>query len=118
MTAKKNATNSKAAKSRKARKPAEAPQAEPAPAAPEAPVPAAKMSALDAAAKVLQEDGEALGCKELIERMAARGYWSSPAGKTPASTLYSALLREVTTKGERSRFRKADRGKFALNATA
>jgi hypothetical protein len=46
--------------------------------------------------------------------MAAEGYWTSPKGKTPASTLYSALLREGTTKGSKSRFRKTDRGKFTL----
>jgi hypothetical protein len=32
-------------------------------------------------------------CTELIAAMAAKGYWTSPGGKTPASTLYSALLR-------------------------
>ena len=72
------------------------------------------MSALDAAARVLGEEGKALGCKELIERMAQKGYWSSPAGKTPAATLYAALLREINVKGEDSRFAKADRGLFAL----
>src|SRR5262249_24417230 len=56
----------------------------------------------------------ALSTKELIERMGARGYWVSPGGKTPAATLYSALLREINTKGAESRFRKADKGKFAL----
>ena len=53
-------------------------------------------------------------CPELITAMAADGYWSSPAGRTPSATLYSALLREVTTKGPQSRFRKAGRGQFAL----
>ena len=51
---------------------------------------AKKLSALDAAAKVLAETGESMWCKEMIEAMAAKGYWSSPGGKTPASTLYSA----------------------------
>ena len=52
----------------------------------------------------------------MIEAMAAKGYWSSPGGQTPAATLYSALLRETTTKGEQARFVKTDRGKFALKA--
>jgi hypothetical protein len=30
--------------------------------------------------------------------MAAKGYWISPGGKTPATTLYSALARVITTK--------------------
>src|SRR5262245_47306766 len=65
-----------------------------------------KLSALDAAAKVLAEADGPLNCKEMIEAMAARGYWTSPAGKTPASTLYAAILREITVKGADSRFRK------------
>ena len=48
--------------------------------------------------------------------MAAKSYWSSPGGKTPEATLYSAILRETQTKGTQSRFRKAERGKFALAA--
>jgi hypothetical protein len=71
-----------------------------------------KLSALDAAAKVLQEAGRPLNCPDLIAAMAAKGYWSSPAGKTPASTLYAALLREIKTKGKQARFQKAARGQF------
>ena len=71
-----------------------------------------KLSALDAAAKVLTETGQPMSCKELIEAMAQKGYWSSPNGKTPASTLYSGILKEITTKGKESRFRKTDRGHF------
>jgi hypothetical protein len=77
-----------------------------------------KLSALDAAARVLGEEGRSMNCKELIETMAAKGYWTSPAGKTPASTLYASLLKEVTTKGQESRFAKVDRGQFALQARA
>ena len=72
-----------------------------------------KLSALDAAAQVLAETGQPMSCKELIEAMAQKGYWSSPGGKTPASTLYSGILKEVTTKGKESRFKKTDRGRFA-----
>jgi hypothetical protein len=75
-----------------------------------------KLSALDAAAKVLAEAGAALTCQEMIAAMAAGGYWASPGGKTPAATLYSAILRETQTKGARSRFTKAERGKFGLAA--
>jgi hypothetical protein len=71
-----------------------------------------KLSALDAAAKVLGETGKPMSCNEMIEAMAQKGYWSSPGGKTPASTLYSAILKEVTTKGKESRFKKTDRGRF------
>ena len=73
-----------------------------------------KMSALDAAAQVLKDRGEPMRCKDLIEVMASAGLWHSDA-PTPAATLSSAMLREITTKGEKSRFRKADRGLFGLN---
>src|SRR5262249_10326228 len=65
-----------------------------------------KSSALDGAARVLRESGQPLSCPELIEQMAAKGYWTSPRGKTPASTLYAAIAREVKLKGAASRFIK------------
>lgn len=72
-----------------------------------------KMSALDAAAKVMHESGTPMTTGEMIEQMAKKGYWSSPGGKTPAATLYSAILREINVKGKESRFEKTERGKFA-----
>jgi hypothetical protein len=74
---------------------------------------AKKPSALDAALRVLEEAGQPMTCPEMIEAMAAKGYWTSPGGKTPAATLYSAILRETQTKGDASRFVKTERGKFA-----
>ena len=52
-----------------------------------------KLSALDAAARVLGESGQAMNCQEMIEAMAAKGYWSSPGGKTPGATLYTAVTK-------------------------
>jgi hypothetical protein len=77
-----------------------------------------KLSALDASAKVLAEAGQPLNCQEMIAAMAEKGYWKSPGGKTPAATLYSAILREITTKGTSSRFVKTERGKFAHTGVA
>jgi hypothetical protein len=74
--------------------------------------PAKKLSAPDAAARVLSESGPAMNSQEMIEAMAAKGYWSSPGGKTPSATLYSAILKELKTKGDDARFRKTERGKF------
>ena len=74
---------------------------------------AKNLSALDAAAQVLTETGQPMSCQEMIEAMAQKRYWSSPGGKTPASTLYSGILKEITTKGKESRFKKTDRGRFA-----
>ena len=72
-----------------------------------------KLSAIDAAAKVLAEAGEPLNAKQMIEAMAAKGYWSSPGGKTPHATLYSAIIREISVKGNEARFTKTERGQFA-----
>ena len=77
---------------------------------------AKKVSALDAAAKVLGETGQPMNCQELIAAMADKGYWKSPGGQTPGATLYSAILRETKTKGKEARFKKTERGKFALKA--
>ena len=74
----------------------------------------AKLSALDAAARVLSESKQAMTCPALIAAMAARGYWASPAGKTPQATLHAALTREIKIKKDQSRFRKTERGKFSL----
>ena len=86
-----------------------APAAEPQPAATPK-----KLSALDACAQVLAEAKEPMSAPALIEAMAARKLWASPNGKTPASTLYSALLREIAGKGAQSRFRKVDKGRFTI----
>ena len=90
---------------------------EPAPLAVDQPAAVKKLSALDASAQVLGDSGQAMRCAELIAAMAAQGYWSSPKGRTPAATLYSALLREIQTKGDKARFCKTGRGQFALRRT-
>jgi hypothetical protein len=73
---------------------------------------AKKLSAIDAAAQVLAKARTAMNCQELIQAMAEQGLWTSPGGKTPAATLYSAILRETQTKGNDARFKKTERGKF------
>ncbi len=78
-----------------------------------APVPKKKLSALDAAVVVLAEKGTSMTTQELIGAMAAKGLWTSPNGRTPAATLYAALLREITLKGKDSRFQKTAPGRFA-----
>jgi hypothetical protein len=72
-----------------------------------------KLSALDAAAKVLGETGKSMSCRQIVEAMAAKGYWTSPNGKTPHSTLNAAIAREIALKGKDSRFARPERGKFA-----
>src|SRR5216684_2422978 len=77
-----------------------------------------QLSCLNAAAKVLAEKGEPMTCKEMIEAMAAKGYWTTPGGKTPHATLYSSIAREIRDKGKESRFKEADRGKFSSTGVA
>jgi hypothetical protein len=72
-----------------------------------------KLSAIDAAAQVLAASKEPMNAKEMIEAMTAKALWSSPGGKTPHATLYSAIIREIALKGKESRFVKTERGKFA-----
>jgi hypothetical protein len=73
-----------------------------------------KMSGLDAAAKVLGEAGEPLGTRDIVERMLAKGLWQTK-GKTPAATVYSAIFREIKTKGDASRFAVATKGRFTTD---
>jgi outer membrane biosynthesis protein TonB len=77
--------------------------------------PEKKLSALNAAARVLSETKKPMTSRELVEAMATKGYWTSPGGATPWATLYSALIREIAAKGKESRFTKTERGHFAAN---
>jgi hypothetical protein len=74
-----------------------------------------KLSAIDAAAQILRASNQPMNAKELIEAMTSQGLWTSPGGKTPHATLYSAILRELNAKGSDARFQKTERGKFAAN---
>jgi hypothetical protein len=76
------------------------------------------MSCLNAAAKILAEKGAPMNCKEMIEAMAAKGYWTTPGGLTPHASLYSIIAREIRDKGKESRFKKSERGKFASTGVA
>jgi hypothetical protein len=77
-----------------------------------------QLSCLNAAAKVLAEKGVPMNCKEMIEAMATKGYWTTPGGKTPHATLYSSIAREIRDKGKDSRFKKSERGKFTSAGVA
>lgn len=72
------------------------------------------LSGLDAAAKVLADAGQPMRARELVNTMIERGLWKS-GGKTPWATMYAAMAREIAAKGKASRFRKTDRGLFAIN---
>ena len=72
-----------------------------------------KLSQIAAAERVLAEANEPMTCKSMVEAMSAKGYWSSPGGKTPEATLYASILRDLK-KGKEARFAKVDRGLFSL----
>lgn len=76
-----------------------------------------RVSGLDAAAQVLAEAGEPMTCKALVERILTKGLWKT-GGKTPHATLYSAMHREIVTKGSASRFVRTGRGLFTAGAKA
>jgi len=73
-----------------------------------------KMSGLDAAAKVLADAKEPMNAKTMVETMLASGMWKT-GGKTPQATIYAAIIREIAAKKAESRFKKTDRGLFAVN---
>ena len=73
-----------------------------------------KLSLMKAAVAVLEESGEALNTKQMIELAKQKGLWTPGEGKTPEQTLYSAIAREIKAKGESSRFVKSARGLFAI----
>jgi hypothetical protein len=73
---------------------------------------AKRVSGLDLAAKVLAAAGRPMNAKEICEGVIAAGWKTN--GKTPAATLYAAIVTEISKKGDKSRFHKADRGLFEL----
>jgi len=74
-----------------------------------------KPSLLTLAADVLKDTKAPMDCKAIVEKVLAKGLWQTK-GKTPAATLYAAIIREIATKGKEARFRKTDRGMFEFSA--
>lgn len=75
------------------------------------------MSLLDAAAHLLSlGTGDPMRCQTIVDLAIQRGLWAPRnGGKTPANTLSAAMRREIKAKGDTSRFRLAERGRFELN---
>ena len=74
-----------------------------------------RLGILSAAVVVLKDAGQPMNAKAMVETALGKGMWSTK-GKTPAATLYAAIIREIAKKGSEARFKKTDRGQFALNA--
>jgi hypothetical protein len=92
--------------------PADNPSAVPSTGGTGAPADSKPLSGLDAAAIVLRDASAPLNTQDLVRQMLERGLWKTE-GKTPAATIYAAMIREIRVKGSASRFRKADRGRFS-----
>ena len=73
-----------------------------------------KLSLMKAAVAVLEESGEALNTKQMIELAKQKGLWTPGEGKTPEQTLYSAIAREIKAKGGAARFKMVSKGHFKL----
>ena len=75
-----------------------------------------KLSALDAAAKVLAETGQPMSCKELIEAMAQKGYWSPQRQDAFVHSLFRDDQRD-RHQGERIPLPEDRPGPFRSNLT-
>jgi hypothetical protein len=76
-----------------------------------------KPGILTLAADVLKDAKAPMDCRTIVEKVLAKGLWHTK-GKTPAATLYAAIIREMAAKGKDARFRKTGRGQFELSAAA
>jgi len=77
------------------------------------PLPIGPLPLLEAAAFVLRESRTGLSTREIIDLVVERGLWE-PTGTTPWASLSAALNRDIQANGTQSRFKKKERGKYAL----
>lgn len=68
-------------------------------------------SGLSAAHTVLSSSKAPMNVRDLTETVLKRRLWST-SGRTPSATIAAAILREIKTKGNQSRFARAGRGLF------
>ncbi len=81
------------------------------------PKPAGVMSVLAAAHRVLQEEGRPMKVSEIMEAALERNY-CKVGGKTPFNTFNGGIRKEITKKGNDSRFVWAGKGLFAARSFA
>jgi restriction system protein len=75
------------------------------------------MSILTAVETVLADAGEPLYYKEITKRVLNWGLWIT-TGQTPDATVDAQLAVDIKRRGEAFKFRRADKGVFALRAWA
>lgn len=74
------------------------------------------MSGLDAAAQVLARAKKPMTAQAIVDAMLKAKLWKT-RGKTPAATIYAAMVREIAAKGKDARFAKTAPGMFARKAS-
>ena len=72
------------------------------------------MTAKDAVKLVLGASNEPLDIQQITERILDQGLWKTE-GKTPDQTVAAAVYMDIKKYGNSSCFKKASKGKFALN---
>jgi len=72
-----------------------------------------RVGLVEAAIQVMKASGKPMNCQEVVKAILEKKLWET-TGKTPAATLYASILREIQKKGSEARFKKVDRGQFAL----
>ena len=75
----------------------------------------AGLTFLSAARQVLEDAGEPLSPRSIVERALAAGLVQT-TGKTPAATMAVQLYTSIQRQGERSPFVRVGRGLFGLRA--
>lgn len=77
-----------------------------------------RKSGLDLAYEVLAESGKPMNQRQLAEAVIARGWATN--GKTPGSTLYVRIIGEIKSRGDASRFARAQgvKGSFVAVSSA
>ncbi len=68
---------------------------------------------LNAIARVLRETGAPMRIRDIARTVLKKGYWSGTT-KGAENCLRTSLYRDIFRNGDRSRFRKTQRGVFAL----
>lgn len=75
----------------------------------DAPAKVRRPGGLDAAYRLLVEEGRPMTAIEMTKITIERGMWT-PAGKTPSNTMYAGIFNEIKKKGASARFIKVEKG--------
>ena len=73
-----------------------------------------KMCQIEAEVAVLAKTKQPMNCKAVVEAIQREGLWTSTSGATPDATLCASILRVINARTKDARFKKVDRGLFAL----